>query len=65
MKIAFERGDRKIVAEGSTKQAAEFFLDVCGGGLNEDQVAQAIEAQRAVMAGEPITINGIYIYTED
>lgn len=65
MKIAFEYKGRKIVAEGNSSQAAEFFLDIHGGGLNEDQTAAAMEAQRAVMAGETITVNGIDIYTEE
>ena len=62
MKIVFENGDRKIVAEGSSAQAAEFFLDLRGGGWTEDQTALAMEDQRAVMAGETITVNGIDIY---
>ena len=65
MKIVFEAGDRRIVAEGNTLQAAEFFLNLRGGGLTERHTALAMEDQRAVMAGETITVNGIDIYLEE
>ena len=65
MKIVFERGDRKIVAEGSSNQAIEFFLDLHGGGMTAHQTACAMEDRRAVLDGETITVNGIDIYTEE
>jgi len=65
MKIVFEKGNRKIVAEGHSAQAAEFFLSLHGGGFNAEQTAAAMEDQRAVMDGETITVNGIDIYTEE
>lgn len=65
MNVVFEKGDRRITVEAHTLQAAEMFLNIRGGGLTERHTALAMEDQRAVMAGEPITVNGIDIYTED
>ena len=65
MNVVFENGDRRITVEAHTLQAAEMFLNIRGGGLTERHTVLAMEDQRAVMAGEPITVNGIDIYTED
>ena len=65
MKIVFEKGDRRVEIEAHTLEAAGMFLDLRGGGLTERHTALAMEDQRAVMVGEPITVNGVDIYTED
>ena len=65
MKIVFEMGDRRWTVEAHTLKASGMFLDLRGGGLTERHTVLAMEDQRAVMAGEPITVNGVDIYTED
>ncbi len=65
MKVIFEKGDRRVAIEAETLDAAGMFLDLRGGGLTYRHTALAMEDQRAVMAGEPITVNGVDIYTED
>lgn len=63
MKIVFEKGDRKIVV--AEEDSHSMFLDLHGGGYNEDQTARAMEDRRAVLDGETLVVNGIDIYTEE
>jgi hypothetical protein len=65
MKVVFEKGDKKLVADVGDYKVAQWFLDVNGGGMNEDQTARAMEDQRAVLEGETICVNGVDIYTID
>lgn len=63
MNIVFEKGDRKIVL--AEEDSHRMFLDLNGGGYNEDQTASAMEDRRAVLEGETITVSGVDIYTEE
>ena len=64
MKIGFEGKaiGRHVIAE---EDSHRYFLDIHGGGMNENQTARAMEDRRAVLDGETITVNGIDIYTEE
>lgn len=64
MKVVFEntKGRRHVV---DAEDSHRCFLEIHGGGYNEDQTARAMEDRRAVLDGEIITVNGIDIYTEE
>lgn len=64
MSVTFENETtgRKLTVEDH--DAARVFLELHGGGMNEDQTARAMEDQRAVLDGEPVNIGDVYCYAE-